>query len=204
MDFNELLEQVWQELLKRLNTIENKEKAVVIGPLPNERDDDSFEYITYTTDMDASSYDTLYITKLSNARLSRLALGMADNEEEEFILSMLLRGKKLMIDSKGIEYRQFQHTAQHALLAIYKEYEQKLKEFGAQLINEQQEKRINQEEALPVQSQIKKKVITENDIQRAHFNKIEELMIPSTSIVTPLAQDFIRECKMVITREKGE
>lgn len=50
------------------------------------------------------------------------------------------------------------------------------------------------------QIELDQKLITESDLQKLYLQKVKHIRIPSTSIITPLAQDYIREFAFKITR----
>src|SRR5699024_551447 len=52
------------------------------------------------------------------------------------------------------------------------------------------------------QTELNKKIITEGDLQKVFLQKINHICIPNNSIITPLAEDYIRKHTLKIQRGK--
>lgn len=62
-------------------------------------------------------------------------------------------------------------------------------------------KKVNEpEKKTTTQAKLSKKVITESDLQRLFLQKIDHILIPEKSIITPLAEDYIRRNELNIER----
>lgn len=58
------------------------------------------------------------------------------------------------------------------------------------------------EQAIGETASLDKKVISENDLQKVFLKKVTSIRIPASSIITPLARDYIRMHKLQILRSE--
>src|SRR5699024_1276393 len=61
---------------------------------------------------------------------------------------------------------------------------------------------VNQAEHAEQEAVIDKKVITENDLQKFFLKDVKTIQIPGSSIITPLATDYIRTHRLQIRRSE--
>lgn len=61
---------------------------------------------------------------------------------------------------------------------------------------------VNHAEHAEQEVVIDKKVITENDLQKVFLNHVKTIRIPRSSIITPLASDYIRTHRLQIRRSE--
>lgn len=64
--------------------------------------------------------------------------------------------------------------------------------------NQQVENELEQNES----TELNKKIITESDLQKVFLQKIHHVLIPGNSIITPLAEDYVRKHKLNLQRNK--
>lgn len=60
----------------------------------------------------------------------------------------------------------------------------------------------NEPEQNKTAAELNKKIITESDLQKIFLQKTYHVLIPENSIITPLAEDYIRKHKLEIQRHK--
>lgn len=155
-------------------------------------------------------YDVLIIERLCLRGLSNLALGTSASTEERFILKALLQGKRVYILEDGIEHHKYKITAPKTLYNQYMRYEDTLKHYGVEIIQSidyilyQNNKTTAtgdtkvlttiQDNFSKAKQQVlmHKKVLTEVDIRRAIEKGPKTIEISKNTIITPLAEDFIR------------
>lgn len=212
MEMNQLVDKIYEEVLKRINTNNNENTAVVIGrlssPLQN-KIDNIYHCISFKEGLDANEVEAVIVGELQPSMLARLATGNGISAEEQFIISMLLTGKKVIIPNEAIEFFQYKQTSSPSLYKIYEDYLTKLQSFGVQIDpkveeKEAESKNSRKEETVTNSFTITNKVVTEKDLQQLFLKKISNIEIPLSSILTPLANDYIRKNRLKVTRMKGE
>ncbi len=107
------------------------------------------------------------ITKLSCNMLGNLAMGCG-GETEEFIISQLMKGNRVLIDGEGIEYKKYKKSSPY--YRQFSDYERLLITRGA--------------EYLPCS----KKLVGASDLKG-----VTRLRLRENSVITPLALDIIKE-----------
>lgn len=216
MSYQALIDEIVEELYKKLkqDTKQPKlhKKVVVIGEL-NKTEIDSlknyYEVVPYQENM--SDYECVIISELTLGRLAHLAQGIADHPEEAFILKALLEGKKVYILEDEIEYRKYKKTSYKALYTLYSDYENKIKQYGIRPIGhmtdiltvEEKPSPHKEKEELNPDEEIDfthKKLLLETDLMKASIPIYGTVIVSKKSIVTPLAEDFIRTHKLKIKR----
>ncbi len=119
------------------------------------------------------------ISSLSCTMLGNLANGCGGGDEQ-YILSNLCKGKTVLIKESGIEYRKYSKSAPKNLYNMYRQYEQKLYMCGMKLLES---------------NEIKKHLITAADLEN-----ISTLKIDKSCIISPLAQDYIKQNNITVIR----
>ncbi|WP_106766206.1 TIGR02536 family ethanolamine utilization protein [Paenibacillus faecalis] len=159
--------------------------------------------------------DVLILPKLCLQLLSNLAQGISAGQRERFILTMLLKGKQVIVLEEGLLYRRYKSTAPVLLYKLYDGFANKLSSYGIQLVKESellatclQEGRVEQvqqslcaaqHEKMVTQPEVlNRKVITEADLKKYRLQK--QIVIDKNSIITPLAQDYLRMQKIEVHR----
>ena len=143
------------------------------------------------------------------------------NEEENFIINMLLSGKKVYVLESGLEYRKYKNTAPRALYNKYLSFEKELKVYGIDIIEfiekvedkttrKEEYKKVEEVSALETLNSIpeeemsfeirNKKLISEGDLRKPFMNGMKSVVIDKKSIITPLANDFIRIHSLKVKR----
>lgn len=168
-----LADEVYKELLKRLSI----KTALVIGKEKTE-----FENGFFTVEaVENAEYDSVIIRNLENSMLVNLALGRAGNLNERLVLKAFYEGKKVYISKSGIAYRKMYPKVRRRLFKLYEEYEKQILDYGAELIGWES-------------------VITEKDVSRYSDAGGKCITVSQSTIVTPLAMDFIKAHNMKLER----
>ncbi|WP_232698507.1 TIGR02536 family ethanolamine utilization protein [Brevibacillus daliensis] len=187
-------------------------------------------YNEQTRDCDVIVIPTICIQLLSN-----LANGISAGSRERFILTMLLKGKKVIALDEGLKYRKYKSTAPVLLYNMYTSYTEKIMNYGIQIIREsdllhsclqdgreaatagatqssivetiqatsqpvEKVRAIEPDKQQVSQEILTKKVITEADLKKFYLKQISEIVIDKKSIITPLAQDYVRTQQMIVHR----
>ncbi len=138
----------------------------------------------YNTVFGKSEYaNGVIITQLSCSMLGNLA-NACGGSDEQFILSMLCGGKPVLVKEEGMEHRIKRRTMPKPLISLYTEYEKKLYLFGIK----------------PLAHSgifLKKRLITASDLAG-----ISVLETDKSCIISPLAQDYIKENKIVVVKRE--
>lgn len=223
MNYDELVNLIVKEVYKRLqestkgNEIKLKKQAVVLWGNNEEclkLSDSEYEFVLYNESV--KDCDIVIVSKLCLRGLSNLASGISVSNEERFILKMLMEGKKVYVISKGLEYKKYRKTAPKALYNKYIEFEEEIKKFGIQVIDDKKDifsnnTSIMSDKEFKIKENINftekdtidltnKKLISEADLRKPKINGMKVLLIRKNSIVTPLASDFIRINRLVVKR----
>ncbi|NMM63796.1 hypothetical protein HBE96_14155 [Clostridium sp. P21] len=178
---------------------------------------------SYSSDINVDCYKAIVLSKLNLKVLSNLALGLCNGEYEHIIINALFKGKRVYVLEDGIEYRKYMSGANKNLYKLYTEYEQKLIYNGVDILNEGNlirtllcgqdihrsqnhevyensiSEKIEKEQEV-IKNSLSKKLITELDLRRLYMDGVKEIGILKKSILTPLAQDFIRINHLKIKR----
>ena len=226
MDYDKLIEFIVNEIYKKLENQGVKEnndlpKCVLMW----ERDEDKYKFLNdkfkvLNYNKDIKDCDVLVISRLCLRGLCNLAMGNSVSDEERFILKMIMRGKKVYVMEDGLEYKRYKQTAPKTLYNKYLNFEKEIKSYGVEIINNPKsilnEVKINyKEEYAKDNTEIKvnvnltentldlrsKKLISESDLRKPQINGIDKILLGKKSIITPLANDFIRIHNLKLDKE---
>ncbi|MBU3191159.1 hypothetical protein K9O30_17860 [Clostridium bowmanii] len=148
MDIEKLVDMVIKEVMKRIpesaaDTAMDKEKILVIGScsedltIVEELLEHKYEVHIYDEeDINLRNYQHIIVTNLCNKGLASMALGLCNDNVQEFIVEALFNAKKLYILKEGIQYRKYSTNANEALYNLYKQYECKIMSYGASVVHE--------------------------------------------------------------------
>ncbi|MEW9093447.1 MAG: TIGR02536 family ethanolamine utilization protein [Clostridiaceae bacterium] len=224
MDFenlvNLIVEEVYKKLENRTEEIFNEKKKLIVlweDSLDKYKEELIKEYDIYNYEDGIKDCDAIVVSKLCLRGLANLANGMNVSNEERFILKMIMKGKKVFVINSGVEYKRYSKTAPKILYNKYVEFEEKLKDYGVKFIDSLTE--IKQFKDLGKNNIVKeeisekcescsekslelrnKKLIVESDLRKLYKKDMKEVIIDKKSIITPLANDFIRIQKLNIKR----
>ncbi|MCJ8013545.1 ethanolamine utilization protein [Paenibacillus sp. KQZ6P-2] len=223
LDRAAIVEAVTAEVMKRLGQkdepIACKKQAVLltVEPLPELENmlKPYFEVRYY--DETLRDCDVLIITNLCLQLLSNLANGISAGPRERFVLTMLLKGRKVVALEEGLNYRKYKSTAPVLLYKMYEEFTDKLSNYGIRVVKKQDvlttcieegrspdiHKVDHRTESFDGSNQpevLNRKVITEAELKKCRLKNRKEIVIDRHSIITPLAQDYLRTQQMQVHR----
>lgn len=226
MDYDKLIEFIVDEIYKKLENQGVKEnndlpKCVLMW----ERDEDKYKFLNdkfkvLNYNKDIKDCDVLVISRLCLRGLCNLAMGNSVSDEERFILKMIMSGKKVYVMEDGLEYKRYKQTAPKTLYNKYLNFEKEIKSYGVEIINNPKsilnETKVNYKaEYAKDNTEIKvnvnltentldlrsKKLISESDLRKPQINGIDKILLGKKSIITPLANDFIRIHNLKLDKE---
>lgn len=236
MDNEKLVDMITKEVMKRIPsnvdcTSIDKEKVLVISSCEEEltkvKELLKLKYDVHIYDKEdtkLSYYEHIIVTSLCNKGLSSMALGLCNDNIQEFLVNALFNGKKIYVLKEGIQYRKHINTSNEVLYNLYKEYEKKIISYGINLVDEKKlfERMQMGESCSDInsksESQVKTKVyedtlqsqhvvdisdkrlITESDLRKVYMKGIKEVNLIKNVILTPLAEDYIRIKQLKINR----
>lgn len=213
MDYEKIVSQVYQELEKRLmlEKESNKKRLAVVGEFASEEYSslrEVFQIVPYSQAMDSHFPDCVIIEQLPLAMMGNLATGCGTQKDEEWILRILLEGKKVYLLEKGLIYKRYKKTAFKPLYNLYTRYEDKLIQYGFAIIAQPTdilytgidgESRISavvKEET----DFLGKKLLLESDLQKRQVRGQSEIRISKDCIITPLAEDYIKYRNLTVKK----
>ncbi|MCU9814455.1 TIGR02536 family ethanolamine utilization protein [Paraclostridium sp. AKS73] len=226
MDYDKLIEFIVDEIYKKLENQAIKDnndlpKCVLMWERDEEKYkflNDKFKVLNYNKDI--KDCDVLVISRLCLRGLCNLAMGNSVSDEERFILKMIMSGKKVYVMEDGLEYKRYKQTAPKTLYNKYLNFEKEIKSYGVEIINNPKsilnETKVNyKEEYVKDNTEIKvnvnltentldlrsKKLISESDLRKPQINGIDKILLGKRSLVTPLANDFIRIHNLKVDKE---
>lgn len=226
MDYDKLIEFIVDEIYKKLENQGVKEnnylpKCVLMWERDEEKYkflNDKFKVLNYNKDI--KDCDVLVISRLCLRGLCNLAMGNSVSDEERFILKMIMSGKKVYVMEDGLEYKRYKQTAPKTLYNKYLNFEKEIKSYGVEIINNpksilNETKVIYKEEYVKENKEMNvavnlnentldlrsKKLISESDLRKPQINGIDKILLGKRSIITPLANDFIRIHNLKLDKE---
>ncbi|MGL5379455.1 TIGR02536 family ethanolamine utilization protein [Clostridium sp.] len=212
MNFDNIVDLIVEEVYKKIkespkNSGKNK-LAVVIG---ENKDNNSFNIVDNTYSIvqyneNIKDCDVVIVPFLCIKGMANLANLTTTTKSEYFIIKMLMSGKKVYVLEDGLHYRKYKNTAPKALYNKYLEFEDKLINFGVEIIQSSniENKLLNSSslERLPLVNNVgeseksgeirNKKLISEADLRKIYMSGSRVIFVDKKSIITPLANDFIR------------
>lgn len=223
MNIDELVNQVTKTVYQQL--LENEKQkaieeaslsAVIVSCLPKpklEKRIPSNYRIQYYCEQTEEA-DLVILPSMSISMMANLASCICQTPEERYLLSMLLKGKRIVSLKDGMEYRSYKATSPVILYKMYEEFEMKLTGFGMEfcdfdslclLEKKAEEVPDGKLEQIPSQEPeeteailIDKKLISEADLQKIFLKHKRTIVVQPKAIFTPLAKDYIRTNKIVI------
>ncbi|WP_346930687.1 TIGR02536 family ethanolamine utilization protein [Clostridium sp.] len=227
MNYDKLVDLIVKEVYKKLEETNKKnirhKTAVIIGDVeldPITKANLNEEYTMIYYGEEALEADIAVVSRLSIKSMANIAILTGINEEENFIINMLLAGKRVYVLENGLEYRKYKNTAPRALYNKYLSFEKELKIYGidiVEVIEKVEDKTTRKEEykkakevsMLETSNSISeemsfeirnKKLISEMDLRKPFMNGMKSVVIDKKSIITPLANDFIRIHNLKVKR----
>jgi len=222
MNYDKLVDLIVKEVYRKLeeankNNVKHK-TAVIIGDMELDPITKANLDEEYNETLEA---DIAIVSKLSIKSMANIATLTGINEEENFIINMLLAGKKVYVLESGLEYRKYKSTAPRALYNKYLSFEKDLEVYGIDVIEflekveekttrKEEHKRVEEVSTLEKFNSIpeeemsfeirNKRLISEADLRKPFMNGMKSVVIDKKSIITPLANDFIRIHNLKVKR----
>ena len=132
MDKDRLVNEIVTEVLKGLSNVNTvNDRVHVVGELPIHYDTHGLECVSITKNYHKG--EPILITQLTPNMLANLANGQATTKEEEYILYNLLHGFDVYMLEDGFEYQGYRKTAYKALYSLYRDYDDKLRNYGLKI-----------------------------------------------------------------------
>lgn len=148
--------------------------------------------------------------------LAELAAGYGSLPEVNSILEQLAAGRRVFIMEEGIIHRKYKETCPEKLYQKWCNYEAEVSSYGIRFISHEHlqdalitkiaiEKtdelhEAKKEEALEESLTLEDQLVTEKTLSRRSNLHIKKINLSKKAIVTPLAQDYIREERIEIKR----
>lgn len=221
-----LIEAVAAEVLKRLQQAPTTEpiaiskKAILLStePVPVLESILNPYYEVCYYDESVRDCDLLIIPKMCIQLLSYLANGISAGTREHFVLTMLLKGKRIVVLEEGLVYRKYKQTSPAMLYRLYDGFANKLQSYGIKTARKSdllsaclEDERLaeNHEEVhskdthvdmISQSDVLTSKVITEADVKKYRLQNVKEIVVGRHSIITPLAQDYLHTHLMRVRR----
>lgn len=226
---DKMMEEIVNEVLERLQLKSDKKNLFLIGPADLSflvALEKRYHLITSEDRRNANVYsseiqmedivDEVLITNLTIPILVDVALGTYHNLNEKIIVHALLTGKPVNVLEEGISYHEYKKSASKPLYQKYLEYEDKLKNYGVRFQSEKDftllsptHKETYLGDMIGSSNEIcdtdvvdfsGKHLILEKDIMALRNVYGATLRIEPRCIITPMAEDFIREHQMKVVR----
>lgn len=201
-----VIDSIVNEIYNRLKQREQQQVLLLIGQTMREDEQILKENYCLTSDpMENVDYAAILINELSQEQLAHLVTGCSTTNEERCILKTLLQGKTVYLLEKGLLYRRYRDTAHKPLYTLYQDYENKLRQYGVQIISHVSEIFHSQknEPCLVSTKEISlkhKKLLLETDFMNLSLEPYSIIEVSKRCIVTPLAEDYIKSHKLKIKR----
>ncbi|QDX94395.1 ethanolamine utilization protein [Brevibacillus laterosporus] len=226
MNIEALVEAVTNEVYKKLQEMKfsqgepkKRQKAIIMAnqshPEIEARIESHYDFQYH--DEQTKDCDLVIIPTVCIQLLGNLANGISAGSRERFILTMLLKGKKVVVLENSMVYKKYKQTSNPVLYKQYEEFEARIKSFGIQMVQESDllnidDKVDNQEVEIAKQDSdieqeevrkevLSKKLITESDLKKFHLRHVNEIIVNKNSIITPLAIDYIKMQQIKVRRK---
>lgn len=216
MQNEELIEYITREVLKKLEgkvADSSREKLLLTeavglnlsAKLKLKYEISVFEELEKKIDL--AEFKNLIITKLDTKLLIEVAELIQINRQAELILNLLFQAKKVYLIREGISYYQYQSQCTKILYDKIMAAERKLKSFGIEFLTAAElERKLNsnfsaaelsfKKTGTDSESQyflLDKKLIDYSTVKKLYERNCNKIEIPLKSIVTALAEDFIKD-----------
>lgn len=208
MEYDKLVKLIVDEVLKRIDEkavgeSHGDKKTVVIFDKDDMHKYSNFleaQYEVILFNENIRDCNAVLISRLCLRGMGNLANLICSTEEENFIIKMLMKGRKIYIAEEGLLYKKYKNSAPKQVYNKYLEFEDTLKNYGFEVIsNAINISRVNNTDDEKFIS-ISKKLITEADIKKNYIAESKVVFIEDKSIITPLAKDYIQTNHIEIKR----
>jgi len=227
MDFNTLVDQITKKVLDRMGN--HKPRLMALAQTNHNRCNYLLEsgavaehyemdfVLPDDKEISVSRYQTVVLYDLTCDNLAKIVTGAADTEYTAIAVQAILAGKKVFVPKEEIELFRYKSTAPNVYYKMMLDKLNFLAEAGVifcgldKLENELIVRRADAENhmlddkntpAKPDSGQImlSKRVVTESDIRAALADGIVCVVVKQETIITDLARDYARDCKICIKK----
>lgn len=202
MDIEKFIETITRKVIEELEKNKKEEKKILL--LTSNKDEVKNKYSLFISKWEKvdfihddkisiDSYSIILCPELMNEDLIDIAIGKQNSIISSIIVEAILRGKKIICMEEGLLYKNFENSSNKNFYNIFEEYKKKLESYGIEFIKYTELGNIinsleNRENGIVP---INRKVITESDIEKVWLDGINNIKISRSSIITPLAEDYI-------------
>ncbi|UHA72528.1 ethanolamine utilization protein [Paenibacillus sp. 481] len=191
--------------------------------------------------------DLLIMPKLCMQLLVNLANGISAGPRERFVLTMLLKGRRVIAVEEGLYYRKYKSSAPVLLYKLYEKCADQLASYGIRLVKQSEllavcledsraeeaahastasqvtphasaasqaasaraselcaacssVNELAQDIVSPMAEVLTCRVVTEAEVKKYRLHNGSQIVIDRNSIITPLAQDYLRMQQMQVHR----
>lgn len=159
--------------------------------------------------------DILIVPRASARFMAEISQGYGELEQSKVLIHHLASGKKAWCIEAGIVYRKYEKTCPEKLFSKWLAYEKEAQNMGLKIVD------LSQFEAPTIETikaidksvmaisnevvyEISQKLITEKVIMASGAKPESTVKIGNSAIVTPLAQDYLRQARLKIKRQEME
>lgn len=226
MDIENLIEKMVREVLTELEKVSISRKILFLEEDEKESKTQFKNLIHNWEDIeflesrsDISSYECILVKELSIDEFLSISEGKQINEKTRILRDSFLKNKKVIIVSEGLEHRKFKEESNKNFYKLFTDKEKSLESFGVEFVQSsdldkklksivevksynKEEVNMDQTEEITNFCRVDEKLITrpilENIILRT---KAKEIKISNDTIITSLAEDYIREKDLKVSIE---
>lgn len=188
---------------------EGKEKCLVLGdtqdiPEPLTRNMVLLPLEDYETNQNILRYKQVVITSLSMKELTDIALGRPETPVTCAVCQALLQGVEVLLLEEALPHRVYVGQGSTAFYRLLEGYVNTLQVFGIKLLQNGCLK-LAPKESTPERSLVRREIknttrlITE-DMALKISSEVQELVVPTGTIITPAAMDVLKEAHITLTR----
>ncbi|SET49399.1 ethanolamine utilization protein [Natronincola peptidivorans] len=222
MDLERLVKAITLEVLKHMEITNHDtppplKKLLVLEETDSKEEERYFQSIkgryqvegieSYHQGQSINYYDAIIIPYLPIKEMVNIGIGVRNGDISEITSEAILLGVKVYVLKEGIDYRKYQKTSNIGYYQMMESYEKKLKELGIHIVDQDNfyeslnnhQKDMNNDNSSTI---IDKRIITETDIEEFYSKGYEEIFLREKTIITPLAEDYIKQNRIAIFREK--
>lgn len=226
MDIENLIEKIVKEVLAKLEEVKTVNKILFL-----EKDEKEtriqFKNLIHNwkdikfleSEEDISTYECILVKELSIDEFLSISEGKQINDKTRILREAFLKNKRVVIVSEGLEHRRFRDESNKNFYKLFSDKEECLKSFGVEFVHSsdldkklqsigevefynREEVNKDKTEYMTNSCKIDEKLITrptlENILLKTNANEIK---ISKDTIITSLAEDYIREKDLKVSIE---
>ncbi|HZJ77426.1 MAG TPA: hypothetical protein VFD52_01300 [Clostridia bacterium] len=203
-----LVELITNEVMKTLNTsnkqineqTDSRPLALVLGKVEKlpifAKDYNLVGIEDYTQKGDIQRYNRIYITELSTAELSDIALGKDTAPVQCAVVNALLNGRPVYMMESALMFRQYRTIANRNLISMLEGYVHTLQSFGVEFIKEQKFGKSLEKSEIADNSV--DRVITEAIATKLSKKDDGVIYLKKGTVLTPSAKDVFTHSRKTV------